>query len=100
MCTKLTRKTFLPSAKNFFSQSEGIMTHMEELGFERYRIFVPLSRVRMLIPGLDWNNILLPGQLPLSHELYFLRLRQEFLAPLFFYILGTGQYILHTTPAK
>ena len=38
------------------------------VGFERYRIFVPLSRVRILIPCLDWNKILLPGQMPLSHE--------------------------------
>ena len=39
-----------------------------QLGFERYRIFVPLSRVRIIIPCLNWKKILLPGQLPLSHE--------------------------------
>ena len=39
-----------------------------QIGFERYRIFVLLSRVRMLIPCLNWNKILLPGQVPLSHE--------------------------------
>ena len=34
---------------------------MPTLGFERYRIIVPLSRVRIMIPCLNWNKILLPG---------------------------------------
>ena len=63
-------------------------TNSALVGFELYRIFIPLSRVRILIPCLDWNKIVLPGQLPLSHKYYFLRLRQEFLAPLYFYLLG------------
>ena len=59
-----------------------------EVGSERYWIFVSLSKVRMLIPCLNCNKILLPGQLPLSHEYYFLRSRQEFLVPLYLYIPG------------
>ena len=42
------------------------------VGFERYRIFAPLSRVRILIPCLNWNKILLPGQMPLSRHLYLI----------------------------
>ena len=41
---------------------------LHNIGFEHYRIFAPLSRVRILIPCLDWNKIMLPGQLPLTHE--------------------------------
>ena len=58
------------------------------VGFERYRIFFPLSRVSILFPCLDLNKILLPGQLSLSYEFYFQRSRQEFLAPLYIYVPG------------
>ena len=38
------------------------------VGFERYRTFVLLSRVRIMIPCINCNTILLAGQLPLSHK--------------------------------
>ena len=53
---RVTKKTIEPV------RGAGSASQCSQLGFEGYRIFVPMSRVRMLIPCLDLNKILLPNR--------------------------------------
>ena len=63
--------------------------HCPNLGFERYRIFVSLSRVRILIPCLNWNK---SSCLGLMNNISWDQDKSS--------MSRSTLYILHTTPDK